>query len=106
MKRPFQKNPIVFRHSFMIGADEIVLNRAILSRAQVDRVKSVCKRGKHKRHFWIAEEHFLRFYESPRTYQRGLNGQAVKYWGCTRFAADSHGRSWRFAPLTATGKRT
>jgi len=30
----------------MIGADEIVLNRAILSRAQVGRAQSVCKRAR------------------------------------------------------------
>jgi hypothetical protein len=30
----------------MIGADEIVLNRAILSRAQAGQVKSVCKQAR------------------------------------------------------------
>jgi hypothetical protein len=39
MKRSFQKSSIVFRHSFRIGADEIVLNRASLCLAQV--VKSL-----------------------------------------------------------------
>jgi hypothetical protein len=63
----------------MIRADEIVLNRAILGRAQaVKSARFANKRGKHKRHYWIAAEHFLKFYESPRGYQRSLSGPAAR----------------------------